>query len=535
MNAACRPGLLPGRKVMPVRSQRGQVMPLTVVFIVAVMLAVWVLYDSGQIATEKLRLQNTADNVAYSAATLAARDMNFIAYTNRAMVANQVSIAQMVGLSSWTAMMNQMGHNADAIGDVAAYFPPIGSMIDGVTTAIKTATEAVGDGVDEAVGVLIPLTDELVGALSAAQLAYHTATIAAMASLSTDIAEKNDPTVVPMLGISGLSASEPAEFSNQWNDKVGVQNRLHPVSDSSEQAQLELRRYREFESVVVESRDRFTRKRSYEWPGAPQPWKASFPLVIRWETRKYGGTDLFRGNGTDGKYEWSWAGMDTVSTYFGFWRCGASLPPCHWSGYDELLPLGWGAAHALPGDETGNYFEYAGSRRNRQYWGNGAWRNSAAAGLLTDTGQGGGALDSYSPFIDHTRHKVANIEGLRKFFDFRSDEPMDNGPAVIAFYKKPASDISNMRGMTEADGGSVAEDLDTETEGGLVDEQISAIAKAEAYFARATDLSSWQRSDGKYEHGNLYNPFWQPRLIDLTDAEKTAAVVAAGVMTGGAP
>ena len=533
-NVACRAKLASSMGTMPLCSQRGQVMPMTVVFILVVILAVWVLYDSGQVATEKLRLQNTADNVAYSTATLAARDMNFIAYTNRAMVANQVTIAQLVGLSSWMAMMNQIGHNADAIGDIAGYFPPIGSMIDAVTTAIKNATEAGGSIVDAAVEVLIPVTDELIGLLSVAQLAYHTTTIAAMAGLSADIARQNDPAAIPMLGISGLSASEPAEFASQWASKIGGQNQLHSVSDGSEEAELELRRYREFESVVVESRDRFTKKRSYEWPGNPHPWKATFPLAIRWETRKYGGTDLFRSTDSDDEYEWSWAGMDTVSTYFSFWKCGASFPPCHWSGYDELLPLGWGAAHALPSGESDDYFEYGGSRRNNRFWGDGTWRNSVSAGLLADTGEAEGALESFSPFIDHTRHKVANIDGLRKFYDFRSDEPMDNGPAVIAFYKKPASGISNVRGMIESGGGSVPEELDAQTESGLVDDKISAIAKAEAYFARATDLDGWKRVDDKYEHGNLYNPFWQPRLIDLTDAEKTAASVAAGVMTGGA-
>ena len=70
-------------------------MPLTVIFIGAVLLSLWIMFDSGRIQTEKIKLQNTANNAAYSSATLAARDFNFAAYTNRAMVANQVAIGDL--------------------------------------------------------------------------------------------------------------------------------------------------------------------------------------------------------------------------------------------------------------------------------------------------------------------------------------------------------------------------------------------------------------------------------------------------------
>jgi hypothetical protein len=46
-----------------------------------------------------MELQNAADGVAYSVAIPEARDLNFMAYTNRAMVANEVAIGQAVGLA----------------------------------------------------------------------------------------------------------------------------------------------------------------------------------------------------------------------------------------------------------------------------------------------------------------------------------------------------------------------------------------------------------------------------------------------------
>ena len=64
-------------------------------------IGLYVAFGSFQMTSAKIKLQNTADAAAYSAAVLQARDYNFSAYTNRAMVANQVSAAQVVALKSW--------------------------------------------------------------------------------------------------------------------------------------------------------------------------------------------------------------------------------------------------------------------------------------------------------------------------------------------------------------------------------------------------------------------------------------------------
>ena len=58
-------------------------------------------FSSGQLVQEKEKLTNTADTLAYSAAVLQARSLNFSAYANRAMVANSVAIGQGLSMSSW--------------------------------------------------------------------------------------------------------------------------------------------------------------------------------------------------------------------------------------------------------------------------------------------------------------------------------------------------------------------------------------------------------------------------------------------------
>ncbi len=82
-------------------SQRGQ----AVIYGLAVLaFGVGVLYfvqRTGTLVEQKIRLVDTADAAAYSAAVLDARVLNFDAYTNRAMLADSVSIGQLVSLSSW--------------------------------------------------------------------------------------------------------------------------------------------------------------------------------------------------------------------------------------------------------------------------------------------------------------------------------------------------------------------------------------------------------------------------------------------------
>ena len=81
--------------------QRGQALLFVTVTALVMLLAMLTMFSMGQLTTEKMKLQNTADAAAYSAAVAQARDYNFSAYLNRGMIANDVAVAQLVGLASW--------------------------------------------------------------------------------------------------------------------------------------------------------------------------------------------------------------------------------------------------------------------------------------------------------------------------------------------------------------------------------------------------------------------------------------------------
>ena len=83
-----------------VASASGQALVPALLFLLVGCIGLYVAFNSFQMTSARIKLQNTADDAAYSAAVLQARDYNFSAYTNRAMVANQVTAAQVVALKS---------------------------------------------------------------------------------------------------------------------------------------------------------------------------------------------------------------------------------------------------------------------------------------------------------------------------------------------------------------------------------------------------------------------------------------------------
>lgn len=506
------------------RAQTGQVMPMTAIFIVVVLLALWVMYDAGELMSNKIRLQNTADNVAYSMATLVARDLNFIAYTNRGMVANQIGIAQMVGLSSWAASIEQFAVNMNEIGQAIPY-------VGAFSGAAESAATAGSLAVDQIVERMIPLNDGVIEGLSSAQRVFHQGFVLQLATFGSDIARGNDPDAYSLLSIGNASLPDAGSVVRDWNRQIGEQYRLRRSAGETSDEPLDNRRYRDFERVVQDSRDRFSANRSYRWP---RPFTDSAG-ALRWRTRKYGGTELLRTLDPDDQtYRWDWAAMETVSLYAEMY-----VPISGWEtapGVPRELPLAWGAAHAL--DQSRDplrFHDYGVSRVRRasSLWGNGTWRNRDAARLLLTS-------PAYSRSIggkDHVNHSLAYIGGLRAFYELRDDRSPDGGPAVIALYVKDAQHIDSQSRIVEGGGGNVASGLDTDASGGLIAGRIGAVAKAQPYYARPTGLTAWRRTDGYMELANLYNPYWQPRLIDLSDSEKATAtaIVAGGALTDSMP
>ena len=85
--------------------QNGQVMVAQVAALPIITLAIFLIYNTAFVLKHKMSLQNTADAATYSTALVYARTLNFIAYTNRAMAANEAGIASVASLHTSTSML----------------------------------------------------------------------------------------------------------------------------------------------------------------------------------------------------------------------------------------------------------------------------------------------------------------------------------------------------------------------------------------------------------------------------------------------
>jgi hypothetical protein len=464
-------------KMVFISKQRGYATVLGVVLMTAIALSVFSLYDVGQVTNDKMHSQNAADAAAYSTAVIVSRDLNFIATTNRAMVANQIAIGQMVGLSSYAHMIEQLTTNIDILAKITSLIPGVGQIINGITKALDKGAEAMKKAFDGAAKLTIPVNNEIIGILSGLQFTFHTAMFASGVQVFNEVARENDPTLETA---NLVGAYTIGNYMNEYTDTLeyntGPKRR---VGNSNSTSALHLKRFNQFEEVVLDSRDPFLKDRSGSY--------------VFGRIREKGGNEFERkvvGN----KYAWQWTAMDTMNVRV------LCIPII---GCALKAPLAWGAGHALNGN--GKYFNYSRNRGRR--WGH-TWSQRAAARLAA---------------IDDGNNNLAKVDGLRPFYDLQEDGLRQSGPAMVAILKKPGTSTRVWKEVAkDINGYNLQPSLDVAEKGGIARDQIVTVAKAEPYFVRPSDI--WRRSDRREEFGNMYNPFWQPRLVETSAAERLVAM-----------
>lgn len=110
---------LPGRR--PVR-QAGQALVLALCVFAAIGVALVMYIARAGLVSEKTRLVTAADNAALAAATWRARAMNFSAYANRAVIAQEVAVAQAVTLAAWASYHERLATTVSSLATVPVGF-----------------------------------------------------------------------------------------------------------------------------------------------------------------------------------------------------------------------------------------------------------------------------------------------------------------------------------------------------------------------------------------------------------------------------
>lgn len=255
------------------RSQ-GQASIFVLVTAVILVIAALMVYNVGRLNITRIHLQNATDSAAYSGAVEMARAYNFAAYSNRAMVANQVAIAQMVGLASWSRYYCLIYTNSScgkfkSIGTSVVIKVALELMSGGqpgvtILSGYRIATKGLFIGLNNATGPLVIVMNGLVKALSLASRGYYLTTLADLGLSTVNsgglvkiVLQKNDSKAqlsTATLGLSGAAAQTTTLYSlNQIRAFIKTYKPLkYPSGDPNNR----------FHNTVMASRDTFSRSRS---------------------------------------------------------------------------------------------------------------------------------------------------------------------------------------------------------------------------------------------------------------------------------
>ncbi|RYZ12801.1 MAG: hypothetical protein EOO24_02125 [Comamonadaceae bacterium] len=266
-------------------------------------------FNVGQASYGKIKTLNAADGAAYAAANTLARDMNFMAYSNRAMVANHVAVGQMVSLASLSkelgVLTQELSTGSKVVGVLTSWLG-VGEALIALGNALQQVKSSVLDKVPALVKPLIGIEEGIITVLQASQPLMRSVTVLDAQDNVRKTVRANDPAMRWDTSSAGGALSTAASL-NAFIGYSGPQG--------SGKAPLD-----RFRQVTMDSRDKLTRERKW-----------LFGL-------SRGGTELRDNNNT-------WTGLD-----------GALLDL-----WLVTVPVAWGGAQAGP-DKAWRPGSYGGIR-----------------------------------------------------------------------------------------------------------------------------------------------------------------------------
>lgn len=448
--------------------QRGQALALALVLALIGSAGLFHMFRSGQTLAHKTRLLNAADAAAYGAAVWRARVLNFNAYSNRAIIAQEVAVAQALTLQSWSRHFEQFSRNA---ARMARVYPPLAAVFDTLAETASVARELVDTTSALEIGLRAAPGTGYKELLQASQeLLTLSAGVFGSSAVANEIVRENDR------GFFAFALPDAGAF-NRFTRRY--------ESDADRERLRDL---------VVRSLDDFTRgPRETDlvlW-GLPASCVLSLNAPSAWFQmyRKRGGTALAPGLDR-------WEAVDTASIHDnrrrGFLgrRCSRV----------ELLPLGWGAAEASFDGPLGRSVAQPG----------GVAINPAAlefAESMLDESRGA-SLPGEAPLA--IEGDYAGIARVRELAYESLDSQRFPGSRVAVLARVEAARLARNPAIDEPAGR-------LRPPGAYAGSRLWALAAAEAYFVRPP------ADPRREEYASLYNPYWQARLVTPSLAERLAA------------
>lgn len=447
--------------------QRGQALVFGLCLLLLCALLLFFQFSSGQVTSSKLRLVNATDAAAYSVGLWRARAMNYYAYSNRAIIANEVAIAQAATMVSYARFLERLTENVD---EVARYVPYVGQ----ISEAISEVTYWVSQVTRYTAQAEVGLRSLYIAALSASQELMLAATHPAeLSRIAAEVARENDRQFFAFtlpIHLDAAFVDLTARYEGEERDRL--------------------------KSVVLDSLDGFSANRDADLAEVP----CLFKLARR------GATELIRDH-DKGELE-RWQAYDTLSLH-GKRSFSCSLR--------ERAALGWGAA------------EVAGDAKNELDALSVAtpMTNAGDAGLEVslDSGAAASASKRANPRAYNEASEEIWVSSQYGGIAAARELDFSNNETVLANSRFPLLRVAVVAwiqsaqavGTAAVTGLAAGRVLPRDRFSGRGNAVMGAVSAAEVYFRRPP------QSLARTEYASLYSPYWQVRLSPVPQAWRMAA------------
>ncbi|RDK01962.1 pilus assembly protein TadG-related protein [Paraburkholderia lacunae] len=479
----------------------GQALVPALIFLLVGCIGLYVAFNSFQMTSAKIKLQNTADAAAYSAAVLQARDYNFSAYTNRAMVANQVTAAQVVALKSWideldaTYTPSQLDQAINRLADHPARWSTPKNVGKNDIAPVRAALDALLPTVATGIGTLNR-------ALSAAQANYHAAIFSAVPDAADAIAQQNQPDTHVTSGyfVSPRNAAQLAA----WRSYTAT---ITPAGTIGTDA---------FADVATDPNtlDGFVKNRDSVRSVAPN-----------FQQLDDTANNLCGANSSLTVYVTHDGGTQLRSDKSGWQSIDASTAHLRISCIGALE-----AEAGFGGSANGNitsFMTHPPFAAWQDWQGYGGYFNFGYQGSSSPGWQVPDAMAEQ--FRRGPGHSLdATNGGLLPYQNLTGTPMLNAAPRITIEVTRNSNTL--VKTVDLRGGGRMA--VDDNAAGGA----MRALSSANAYFVRPDETSSgssiigglmnagqWARADRKTEYPSLFSPYWQATLAPVSDSERAAA------------
>ncbi len=470
--------------------QKGQSLLWVLGFLATMAVTFAGVYSVGQTTSEKQKIVNAADAAAYTGAMVEVRALNLTAYANRADIANEVFLAQMVSMQSWVDYMKTSAGNWKLVAEALSWIPgvaAVASALEAIESGLSTAADVMKDAtmpaaifaVEGYYTVMDNALKTVFGTTGSLNMAFATQS-AADAVLAANVATQGGkldsaPVAINTIALGAINAMEWKKAFHRYDSSTGGD-----AGSASDDGRRNAR------DILVNSRDEFSSERK-----GPNGLFALF-----FGNLKVGGCPLPEfGVSRDGptqlkKYE-RWEAQDTTEYYL---TSGAKCKK-------SSIPMGWGRSTAANEEDAGD--------------------------MKTEPHASAGELAYYEV------KKNAKWTGVKAFWDVSRDS---NDYPVAAF--KPGEETltftvavakrkaeirnnehSSLNFMNTPNTTSRLGSADAKAD--YMNDQISAKSEAKVFFSRPAknnqDFTGTRlfREDDHKEIASLYNPYWQVRLKNV--------------------